>query len=307
MGQYPVPPQAPKTLGVEFSGVIEELGDKPEKGFKVGDEVFGLAYGGAYAEYIAVSTHMLVHKPKELSFEQCAGIPEVSSRSLNSFAHLFGRCINRASQTWITATQAMYLVSHFQPGKTILWHAGASSVSIAGIQLSVADGAAAVFATARQDSKCAFAVDALGATAAFNTATQNWVEEVKKATNGKGVDIIIDFIGGGPYFQNNLEAIAQDGIIVGLGFMGGTKVPEGTDISAFIRKRCTFTGSTLRARDERYQGKLRDRLVEHALPRFVDGRFRIFVERVLPWEEVQEAHRLLEENRTKGKVICTIG
>lgn len=77
MGQYPVPPQAPKTLGVEFSGVIEELGDKPEKGFKVGDEVFGLAYGGAYAEYIAVSTHMLVHKPKELSWEQCAGIPEV--------------------------------------------------------------------------------------------------------------------------------------------------------------------------------------------------------------------------------------
>jgi NADPH:quinone reductase-like Zn-dependent oxidoreductase len=120
------------------------------------------------------------------------------------------------------------------------------------------------------------------------------------------VDIIIDFVGGS-YFQANLDAVAQDGIIVNLGFMGGTKVPAETDISAFIRKRCTFTGSTLRARDEVYQGKLRDQLVEHALPRFRDGRFKIFVERVLPWEEVQEAHRLLESNKTKGKVICTIG
>jgi NADPH:quinone reductase-like Zn-dependent oxidoreductase len=76
-GRYPVPPQAPKTLGVEFSGIIEAVGDKPEGGFKVGDEVFGLAYGGAYAEYISVSTKMLVHKPQELSWEQCAGIPEV--------------------------------------------------------------------------------------------------------------------------------------------------------------------------------------------------------------------------------------
>ena len=76
-GQYPVPPQAPKTLGVEFSGTIESFGSDAEKGFKKGDEVFGLAYGGAYAEYIAVSTHMLMHKPKELSWEQAAGVPEV--------------------------------------------------------------------------------------------------------------------------------------------------------------------------------------------------------------------------------------
>jgi NADPH:quinone reductase-like Zn-dependent oxidoreductase len=76
-GHYPVPPQAPKTLGVEFSGVIESLGDKPERGFKVGDEVFGLAYGGAYAEFVAVSTKMLVHRPAEMGWEECAGIPEV--------------------------------------------------------------------------------------------------------------------------------------------------------------------------------------------------------------------------------------
>jgi NADPH:quinone reductase-like Zn-dependent oxidoreductase len=199
----------------------------------------------------------------------------------------------------------MYLVANFEPGKTILWHAGASSVSIAGIQLSVADSASAVYATARQDSKCAFAVDQLGATAAFNTTTQDWVSEVLSATNGRGVDIIVDFVGG-PYFQGNLDAIAKDGVIVNLGFMGGSKIPAETDISAFIRKRCTFVGSSLRSRDEGYQGKLRDRLVEHALPRMRDGRFKLFVEKALSWEDVQGAHRLLEENKTKGKVVCTI-
>ncbi|KAI4671440.1 uncharacterized protein J4E88_009105 [Alternaria novae-zelandiae] len=285
-GMYPVPPGASKILGVEFSGTIAELSAEGggKEGFKVGDEVFGLAYGGAYAEYIAVSTHMLVRKPKELTWEQCAGIPE----------------------TWITATQAMYLVGQFAAGKTILWHAAASSVSIAGIQLSLADNASAVYATARQDAKCDFAVKELGATAAFNTTSQNWAEEVMKATDGKGVDIIVDFIGAS-YFQANLDAIAKDGVIVNLGFMGGTKVPEGTDISAFIRKRCTFVGSSLRSRDEEYQGKLRDQLVEHALPKMKDGSFKLFVEKVLPWEKVQDAHRLLEENKTKGKVICTIG
>ncbi|KAF2795327.1 putative quinone oxidoreductase [Melanomma pulvis-pyrius CBS 109.77] len=284
MGHYPVPAGASKILGVEFSGIIESVGDAPERSFKVGDEVFGLAYGGAYAEYIAVSTHMLVHKPSALSWEECAGIPE----------------------TWITATQAMYNIAKFTPGKSILWHAGASSVSIAGIQLSSADSASSVFATARQDEKCAFAVETLGATAAFNTTTQDWVSEVKKATGGKGVDIIVDFIGAS-YFQQNLDAIAKDGVVVCLGFMGGTKLPAGVDISAFILKRCSFVGSSLRSRDEEYQGKLRDQLVEHALPRFQDGRFKLLIDKVLPWENIQEAHKLLEDNKTKGKVICTIG
>lgn len=105
-------------MGVEFSGTVEELASESECSFKKGDAVFGLAYGGAYAEYIAVSTHMLVHKPDELSWEECAGIPAV----------------------WITALQAMYLIGEFEPGQSILWHAGASSVAIAGQQLSKANG-----------------------------------------------------------------------------------------------------------------------------------------------------------------------
>lgn len=282
-GMYPVPPQAPKTLGVEFSGTIEAFGNEAEKGFKVGDAVFGLAYGGAYAEYIAVSTHMLVHKPDHLSWEQAAGIPE----------------------TWITALQAIYLVGEFKQGKSILWHAGASSVSIAGIQLSVADKASAVYATARQDEKCDFAVRELGATKAFNTTKGDWAKEVLEATDGRGVDIIVDFLGAS-YFQGNLDAIAKDGHIVHLGSMGGTKLPEGVDISGFIRKRIRFEGSSLRSRDEDYQGKLRDQLAEHALPKFEKGEFRVFVEKVFPWEKIQEAHELMESNKTKGKLICKI-
>lgn len=185
-GLYPLPPQASTILGVEFSGTIESFGKEAERGFQVGDEVFGLAYGGAYAEYIAVSTHMLIHKPKELSWVQAAGIPE----------------------TWITASQALYLIGEFTPGKSVLWHAGASSVSIAGIQLAKADGASAVYVTASSQDKIDF-TKTLGATEGFNYKTGDWAQEILKYTDGKGVDLIVDFIGAG-YFDQNLEAAARD-------------------------------------------------------------------------------------------------
>ncbi len=278
-----MPPQAPKTLGVEFSGTIESFGSEAESGFKKGNEVYGLAYGGAYAEYVAVSTHMLMHKPKELSWEQAAGVPE----------------------TWITATQAMYLVGKFTPGQSILWHAGASSVSIAGIQLSKADGASAIYVTAGSQEKIDFCVKELGATAGFNYNTQDWSKEILKVTEGKGVDVIIDFVGQS-YFQGNLDAAARDGRIVNLGLMSGTKLPAGVDISAFVMKRVTFQGSSLRSRDEEYQGKLRNTLVEHTAPKMRDGSFKVLVDKVLPWEEIVKAHQLMESNQTKGKIICTI-
>ncbi|KAF9894015.1 hypothetical protein FE257_008987 [Aspergillus nanangensis] len=282
-GKYPLPPQAPKTLGVEFSGTIVATGPEVSHGFKVGDEVFGLAYGGAYAEYIAVSGSMLMHKPQELSWEEAAGIPE----------------------TWFTATQALYTVGEYQPGQTVLWHAGASSVSIAGIQLARAAGAKAIYVTASSDEKISFCVNQLGATAGFNYRTQDWAAELLKATDGKGVNVIVDYIGAG-YFAQNLSAAAMDGHIVNLAFMGGIKLPEGVDISPFLRKRIRFEGSTLRSRDETYQRKLRDEVERVALPRFVKGEFKVVVERVFPWEQVVEAHRLMESNQTKGKIICTI-
>lgn len=284
-GKYPVPPQAPKTLGVEFSGTVEELAEGHECDFKKGDAVFGLAYGGAYAQYIAVSTHMLIHKPDELSWEEAAGIPE----------------------TWITALQAMYLIGEFEPGKSILWHAGASSVSIAGQQLSVANGASAVFATARSDEKCEFCVKELGAKAAYNTKTQKWDEEVLRDTDNKGVDIIVDFIGP-QTFAADLRAAARDAHIVNLATLSGPKLPEGADpdFGAFVRKRIRYEGSSLRSRDENYQGRLRNQLVDHALDKFKDKSFVVHIEKVFNWDQIQDAHRLMESNQTKGKLICVI-
>jgi NADPH:quinone reductase-like Zn-dependent oxidoreductase len=217
-----------------------------------------------------------------LSWEQAAGIPE----------------------TWITATQALYLVGNFAKGQSVLWHAGASSVSIAGQQLALAEGASAVFATARSEDKLKFCTEELGATGAF-LQTGDWASEVLKATDGKGVDLIIDFIGA-PTFGPNLKAAAKDAVIVSLGMMGGMELPAGTNIGLLLFKRIRFEGSTLRSRDEDYQGKLRDQLVEHALPKFIDGSFKVFIEKVFDWEQIQEAHELLESNKTKGKLICRV-
>ncbi|ESZ92369.1 quinone oxidoreductase [Sclerotinia borealis F-4128] len=280
-GLYPVPSQAPKTLGVEFSGTIESLGTDIKEGFNVGDEVFGLAYGGAYAEFIAVSTHMLLKKPGHLSWEEAAGVPE----------------------TWITATQAMFLVGEFSKGKSILWHAGASSVSISGIQLAKNSGASAIYVTAGSQEKIDFCVKELGATAGFNYKTQDWAKEILAATDGKGVDIVIDFVGAN-YFQGNLNVAAKDGRVVHLGAMSGTKLPNGVDMSAFVMKRVRFEGSTLRSRDVEYQGKLRNKLEEY-IPKFEDGTFKIFVDKVFPWEQVVDAHKEMEKNTNAARKYAT--
>ena len=284
-GKYPVPPQAPTTLGVEFSGEIVSFGGESERGFQVGDAVFGLAYGGAYAEYIAVSTHMLVHKPAELSWEQSAGVPE----------------------TWITALQALYVVGEYKPGMSVLWHAGASGVSIAGQQLSKGDGAKAVYATARSEEKCKFCEDELGTTKAFyaGKGAEPWDQQLLRATDGKGVDLLVDYVGG-PYFGQNINAAARDAHIVSLAALGGAQLLGGENIATFIFKRLRYEGSSLRSRDEAYQGRLRDLLVDHALPNFKNGTFKVIVEKVFAWEEIQAAHELMESNETKGKIICKI-
>ncbi|KAH6705415.1 hypothetical protein BKA61DRAFT_739790 [Leptodontidium sp. MPI-SDFR-AT-0119] len=281
-GKYNVPPQAGKILGVEFSGWVVELGDGETGGFSVGDEVFGLAYGGAYAEYLATSTKMLIHKPKEISWSVAAGVPE----------------------TWITATQALHLVGCFKPGDNVLWHAGASSVSIAGIQLARANGAGKIFVTAGSDEKVEFC-KTLGATAGFNYHNEDWVKGILAATDGHGVDVIVDFIGG-DYSQGNFEVAAMDGRIVQLASLGGSKLGAGLDIGLLENKRLRWEGSRLRSRELGYQSRLRDLLVEFALPRFVDGTFKVPVEKVFSWKDIRQAHELMESNQSKGKIICYV-
>lgn len=280
-GHYPLPPQAPTTLGVEFSGVVAGIGPSPSFDLREGDAVFGLAYGGAYAEYISVDARLLLHKPDFLSFEQAAGIPE----------------------TFITATQALHLVGEFTAGKSVLWHAGASGVSIAGIQLSRDAGASAVYATAGSDDKCRFVEAELGATKAFNYKMDDWARGILEATGGKGVDLIVDFVGAS-YFQQNLAVAARDARWVMLGLLGGSKL-EGVDIGMLLFKRLRLEGSTLRSRDLDYQGRLRDKLAEY-IPDFESGKLNVKIDSVFPMEDIVKAHELLEKNVTTGKIICTV-
>ncbi|KAG8158502.1 hypothetical protein KVR01_011624 [Diaporthe batatas] len=285
-GNYPLPPQAGPIMGVEFSGTIEALGSEEAhhcRGLKVGDEVFGLAYGGAYAEYIAASTKMLLRKPAALSWEAAAGIPE----------------------TFITATQALHFVGGFEDlrGKSVLWHAGASGVSIAGIQLSIRAGAKNVFATAGSAEKCEFVEKELGATRAFNYKEDDWSKGVLEATGGAGVDLIVDYIAG-DYVQKNLDCAAREARVVQLAFMGGAQLRD-LNVAQILYKRIRWEGSTLRARDEEYQGRLRDRL-EQDVPAIAGGELKVFVDKVYGMDEIQEAHRLMERNVTRGKIICTV-
>lgn len=187
----------------------------------------------------------------------------------------------------------------------MLWHAGASSVSICGIQLAKAEGAKAIYATAGSQEKCDFLVSELGVTAAFNYKTQDWAAELTKVTDGAGVDLIVDFVGAN-YFQGNLDVAARDGRIVILGMMSGQKLQNGVDISGLLFKRLRVEGSTLRSRELEYQRKLRDSLVKHVLPRLKDGTFKVFVEKVFAFTEIVEAHKLLESNQTRGKLACVI-
>ncbi|EON95650.1 putative zinc-binding alcohol dehydrogenase domain-containing protein 2 protein [Phaeoacremonium minimum UCRPA7] len=279
-GKYPLRPDIPKTLGVEFSGIVESFGsDGQTNGFTIGDEVFGLAYGGAYAEFIAASTRMIIHKPETLSWVQAAAIPEA----------------------WITAWQALS-IGEMAAGKRVLWHAGASSVSIAGIQLSRALGASLVLATTGNDDKCQFLKQDLGVDAAFNYRAEgvDWADEVLKATGGQGVDIILDFVGA-PYFAQNLKVGAMDSRFVMVGALGGWKLEE-LDYGPWLFKRMRIEATSLRSRSEDYQAGLIDALKEN-ISGFESGNLRVLIEKAFAWEEVQKAHRLMEKNISKGSLM----
>lgn len=200
--------------------------------------------------------------------------------------------------------------------KSVLWHAGGSAVSIAGIQLSQAahefddsqpgsTGPPKVFATARTQEKCDVCVQHLGCIGAINTVSSPaWETDIRKL-NGGDVDIIFDFVGG-PYLQSNLNLLARDGVLVSLGLMGGFVVPGPVDMSPIVLKRARIEGSTLRSRSLEYQIELRHIFVEKVLPGFITGKFRHVVDTVLPWEDIWKGHELLETNRNTGKIVCTI-
>jgi len=278
-GQYPLPPGTTEILGVEFSGTIEDAGTTQ---WKTGDEVFGLTYGGAYAELVAVAGPMLTRKPSELSHVQAAAIPE----------------------QWLTAFQALHLVGDLKSGQKLLFHAGASGVGLAAIQLGQAAGAK-VFITAGSDEKVKFC-ESLGATG-FNYRSGDWAEAVKKATDGAGVDLIVDPVGA-DYFQKDIDVLARDGTLVMLGLLSGGKVSEAM-IAPILFKRLTIRGTTLRSRTVDYQADLLKRFSEEALGLVIDGvkskgaGHTLQIHKVYQVSQIVEATQEMEQAKNTGKIV----
>ncbi|BGP31954.1 hypothetical protein JCM10296v2_003733 [Rhodotorula toruloides] len=282
-GMYPLPPGASTILGVEFSGTVEEPGSSD---FKKDEPVFGLATGGAYAEFISVPAGMCTRKPDHVSWEQAAAVPE----------------------NWLTAWQALFVISEMKEGAKVLIHAGASGVGLAAIQLAKAFGAGMVIATAGTDEKVSF-VEQHGAKG-INYKTQDFPTEVLKLTQDSGVDVLVDFIGAS-YWEKNLKSLARDGRMVMLGLMGGAKTEGPTDLSQILYKRIRIEGTTLRSRSLEYQTNLLQEFSKKALDKVFarcngDEGLDLVIHKVYDWKDVAAAHEEMEQAKNIGKIILTI-
>jgi putative PIG3 family NAD(P)H quinone oxidoreductase len=278
-GRYPVPPGASEILGLEMAGTVMDTGAGVSD-FSIGDNVCALLDGGGYAQYVTIPAPMALRLPDNLSFTKAAAIPEV----------------------FLTAFQALHWLADLQPGETVLLHAGASGVGTAAIQLAKLIGAR-VFVTASgpKHETCT----QLGADRAFDYRSPGWAEQIRQATDGEGVAVIVDFVGA-PYWATNIDLLARDGRLVLLGFLGGTQV-EQFDLAPLLMKRLRITGSTLRSRSREYKIRLTQDFHDRYWTAFAEGRLYPVVDSIYDWEEVAAAHRYMEANANQGKIVLTIG
>lgn len=280
-GTYPPPPGASPIIGLEASGVIESLGDACELGFAVGDRVMALLAGGGYAEAVAVDERLLIKVPDGMDLKTAGAIPE----------------------TWLTAYQLLHFVGGVQAGDTVLIPAAGSGVGTAAIQLSVAAGATVV-AVAGTDEKLATA-KALGAAAGINYKEGAPIgDRVLEATDGKGVDLILDCVGAS-FWEEYAKAIKMEGRWVLYGLMGGPVV-HGPILGAILRKRVRLEGTTLRTRSIEYKERLVRDMWAHAGPKFIDGSYKPVVATTFPLAEAQAAHEFVESNASHGKVMLQV-
>jgi len=277
-GLYPVPPGASPIPGLEMAGTVIAIGKEVQR-HQIGDRVCSLLTGGGYATQVAIEEQMALPIPANLSFEQAAAIPEV----------------------FLTAFQALRWLADVQPGERVLIHAGASGVGTAAIQLAKQWGCE-VFATASapKHELCR----QLGADHLIDYKAENFAEVIKKTTDGRGVDTILDFIGA-PYFKDNLKALGLDGRLIVLAFMGGPKAGE-ADIAAILRKRLQIIGTTLRSRTNEYKTSLNQAFKEDCWSLFASGDLQPVIDSMYDWKEVGEAHRYMESNQNKGKIVLRV-
>ena len=273
-GSYPPPEGASPILGMELAGEVVQ----PAGNWKVGDRVMAVVTGGSYAELATVPVGMAMRIPDLLSFEEAAAIPEV----------------------FLTAWLNLFTLGRLQAGETALIHAGASGVGTAAIQLARAWGAKAI-ATAGTPEKVGFC-ESLGASA-INYKTEKFADRVLDITGGRGVNVVLDFVGA-PYWNDNLKVLAMNGRLMLIGMMGGSAGQ--LDLGAIMGKRLVITGTTLRRTPLDQKSTLARAVSEFTSPRFADGTLKPIIDTVLPLAEAAEAHRRMEANLNIGKIVLRV-
>jgi NADPH2:quinone reductase len=281
-GHYPPPKGASDIPGLEVAGRIAALGaGEPQsasgRAWQVGDAVCALLSGGGYADQCAVSGLQCLPIPAGLSMIEAAAIPE----------------------TFFTVWTNVFERGRLAKGEWLLVHGGSSGIGTTAIQLATARGAR-VIATAGSDEKCR-RVQALGASA-VNYRTEDFVERVKSLTNGRGVDVVLDIIGG-DYTARNIACLARDGRLVQIGLMGGATAT--IPLSPILLRRLTITGSTLRIRTPEEKGALAAALEQEIWPLLASGRVKPIIDRTFPLADAGGAHRALESGQIFGKVVLT--
>ena len=278
-GAYPPPPGASDIPGLEVAGVVEHVGRGVGE-WRGGDEVCALVSGGGYAEYCIAPAAQCLPLPRGFTMVEGAAVPE----------------------TYFTVWTNVFERGRLQPGELALIHGGTSGIGTTAIQLAVAFGSR-VLATAGSDAKCR-ACEKLGAERGINYRTEDFVETVKRLTDGRGVDLILDIMGA-PYLDRNLRSLAVDGRLVEIGVMGGSEAL--IDLRRILGRRLTITGSTLRPRSVEEKGSIAAALLAEVWPLLEGGRVKPVIYRTLPLRDAAEAHRLMESSEHIGKIVLVAG
>ncbi len=276
-GLYPAPKGHSPVLGLEVAGEVAGVGANSAR-FKEGDRVMALVNGGGYAEFCVADEGATLPVPNSLSDIEAAAVPE----------------------TVFTVWYNVFERGGLQPGDWFLVHGGTSGIGVTAIQLAKALGAH-VITTAGSDEKCA-AAQKLGADLAVNYRTGDFVDAAKAATAGKGVNVILDMVGG-DYVERNIRSLADDGHLVYIGFQSGSKVT--VDLMRVMLKRLTISGSTLRIRTPEVKAAIARAVEEHVLPLIAEGRVKVVIDSTYALSAAAEAHARMESSQHIGKIVLT--
>jgi NADPH:quinone reductase len=277
-GLYPAPPGASDIPGLEISGLVVAKG-KAVTQLKEGDAVCALVTGGGYANYCLASAELCLPIPKGLSFVEAAALPE----------------------TFFTVWSNLFDRAQLLPNETLLVHGGSSGIGTTAIQLAKAFNSNVII-TAGSADKCQFCL-ALGADAAINYNDQDFVTEVKQLTHNKGVDVILDIIGG-DYFPRNVQCMGFDARLVQIAIQKGAKTE--LNLLPLMLKRLTLTGSTLRTREDQFKAKIAQQLLNKVWPLLASGHIKPIIHTTFALEEVSQAHQLMESSQHIGKIILKV-